>query len=67
MLSTFSDLTSVSIKNLKPYTEYQFSVRSHSEDEKGPYGKLVIVRTNEGGKLRMAFLENIHFGKINLN
>lgn len=43
-----TDLTSVSIKNLKPYTEYQFSVRSHSEDEKGPYGKLVIVRTNEG-------------------
>ena len=56
LLLTYRDLTSVSIKNLKPYTEYQFSVRSHSEDEKGPYGKLVIVRTNEGGKLKMLLL-----------
>lgn len=59
-----TDLTSVSIKNLKPYTEYQFSVRSHSEDEKGPYGKHVIVKTNEGDQCWDRFSDSDNTGDI---
>ncbi|XP_029649944.1 protogenin-like isoform X2 [Octopus sinensis] len=43
-----TNLTTVVIKGLQPYTEYQFSIRSHSGNEKGPFSKLAIARTNEG-------------------
>ncbi|XP_014769613.1 protogenin-like isoform X2 [Octopus bimaculoides] len=43
-----TNLTTVVIKGLQPYTEYQFSIRSHSGNEKGPFSKLAIAKTNEG-------------------
>lgn len=48
---SFSTSESIEIKDLKPYTSYEFSVQLMGDDEGGPYSQKIESRTLPGSNL----------------